>query len=399
MTLYKLSKLIPLVLPLGFAMDLYLPAIPTMEKHLNTAPTTLHLTMSLFLVAFGASQIIIGPLTDRFGRKIIGIGGALLFSLSSFWCSWSTSIEELITARIFEAIGASATQVVGFTIVKETFSVKTVTSALSTLRACIGIAPVIAPVLGALILTIWDWRACFTFLGFFGLVVLAILICFIPETLAKEKQRPLAFKQLTHSFSKMLTNRHFLLNVVGNIAAQAILFGFFSVSPYLIIRELGYTESEYSHFFASNAVAMLLTGLFAGSMVRRFGSVITIQVGGLLAMIGGSLMLLCSLLFGLTLTGYLIPNILAASGVVFILGPCLAGAIAPYPNTIGAATAFAGFLEFLFGGLLGNLLIQFPLNTPIYHAILIIFSGLGILISQQLLKCTHARVTQSPSLS
>ncbi|MDD9952236.1 MAG: multidrug effflux MFS transporter [Zetaproteobacteria bacterium] len=382
----QLIRLIPLVLPLGFAMDLYLPAIPTMEQSMHTDAATLHLTMSLFLAAFGCAQIVVGPITDRYGRRGVGLWGALIFTLASFACSQATSVYALIGARIVQAIGACITQVVAYSIVKDSFPPQVSAPSLSFLRAWTGIAPVIAPVMGAAILSQFGWQGCFHFLGAFGILVTLVLVYGVTETLPPARRQHHSALALAQLFQRMVTSSRFSLNVLSNIGAQGLLFCFFSISPFLIIRELGYSEADYSKFFACNALAILVTGLFTGRIVERLGANLTIQLGGILALCGGTLMLTSYGLHGLTLSGYLLPNICAASGVVLILGPGLAEAIAPYKHNIGSATALAGFLEYIFGGILGNILMRFPLNTPVYHGLMVVGCGGIILVCQQALR-------------
>ena len=170
------SAIIPL------SIDLYLPVLPKMVEKLSTTQSLVNLTLTFFYIFFGISTLLLGPLSDKYGRKKILLIGTTLYTLSSFFCMMAINVESLILFRIIQAIGSGAIVAVASAIIKDSFDGKKRETMFAIVQSMMMIAPIIAPLLGAFLLKFFSWRGLFGVLGFIG-IVLIVFTCLFKETL------------------------------------------------------------------------------------------------------------------------------------------------------------------------------------------------------------------------
>lgn len=235
--------------------DMYLPALPKMVSVLDTSQSQVNLTLSLFFIFFAAGLLIWGPLSEKYGRKPILSTGLVIYIISSILCAISGSITQLIIFRIFQAIGGAASTAVATAVVKDLYDGKKREHILAIVMTMVIIAPVLAPMLGALLLKFTSWRAVFWVLTGIGALALAAG-CLMDETLDHRYQG-----STLHSLGRLgvvIKNPGFssLLGIFSMVPIP--MMAFIAASSYIYIHKFGLSEQGFSFYFALNAVSAMM---------------------------------------------------------------------------------------------------------------------------------------------
>lgn len=364
----------PFVFSFAFGMDIYVPVIPEIRQIFHTSQFLVQLTLSLFILGIGIGNIFMGPISDQCGRLKVIFFSTLLFIAGALGCGAAPSIGFLIAARVVCAIGACGMLIVAFAIVRDLFSGDESAQLYSWLNAAIGISPTFAPIIGGYIALLWHWRAVFWFLAFLGLLVLLNSLFFIRETLPVEKRQ--RFDR--HAFGRykiIFSNPTFLRYMLFAAAGVSICFSFFSVSPFIIMKLLHVKQQMFGYYFGIFGLAISVGGIVAGKVVSKFGVDVTVKAGLVMICLGGLLMLLANLIFGLHLILFMLTVFISSVGAIFCLGSGAAGAMEPFPDYAGTAAASLQAGQFVIAAIIGTILMRFPINSSIPFAICILLIG------------------------
>lgn len=240
--------------------DMYLPSLPDMSTYFGSSSAITNLTLSAFFLFYAAGILFWGPLSDKYGRRKILIVGSLIYMLSSIACALSVNIYFLIAARIVQAIGAGGITSVSLAIIKDSFSGKRRETILAICQSISGLAPMLAPVIGAMILKFTNWRGAFWALALISLANFIMALLF-QETLKEENRY---HGTLLGSIGRLLIvarNKSFMLPVIIFSLNSLPFLGYIAVSSYIYVDYFGLTAQAYSYFFAANALVSL-TGPF-----------------------------------------------------------------------------------------------------------------------------------------
>lgn len=369
------SILTPFVFSFAFGLDIYIPILPQMIKIFDTTPALIQLTMSLFLLFTGLGQLFIGPLADRYGRKPVLYSSALCFSVGALCSANASEITGLIIARIVTSIGACGMLVTSFAIVRDLYSSEQSAKMYSLLNGAIGISPTFAPILGGYLYFYFGWQSVFYFLSAIGFLAFFVTKRYIYETLPKENQVKID-KTLFSRYIDVVRNPQFRVYTIISGLAEGVFFCFFSVSPFIIITLHGVPAHEFGYYFALFGCVIGLGGLASGKVLEKIGIIPTLKVGILLMFIGGGSMLAWHMLAAASLTGFLVPMIIACMGAMFIVGGSASAALEPFGAIAGTAAAALGALQFSISSLLGSVLMLFPVTSTGPYAISILLIAL-----------------------
>lgn len=364
----------PFVFSFAFGMDIYVPVIPEIRQIFHTSQFLVQLTLSLFILGIGIGNIFLGPISDQFGRLRVILISAFLFIIGALCCGAAQSIGFLIAARLVCAIGACGMLIVAFAIVRDIFSGDDSAQLYSWLNAAIGISPTFAPILGGYIALIWHWRAVFWFLAFLGLLVLLNSVFFIRETLPVAKRQRFN-RQAFARYKIIFSNPTFLRYMLFAAAGVTICFSFFSVSPFIIMKLLHVKQQMFGYYFAIFGLSITIGGIIAGKVVARYGVDTTIIIGLIMICLGGFLMLLANLIFGLHLMLFMSTVFISSVGAIFCLGSGAAGAMEPFPEYAGTAAASLQAGQFVIAAVIGTILMRFPIHSSIPFAICVLLVG------------------------
>jgi DHA1 family bicyclomycin/chloramphenicol resistance-like MFS transporter len=231
-------------------IDLYLPALPLMAEAFNTTQAKINLTLSIYFLLYAIGLLFWGPLSEKYGRKPIVITGISIYILSSVACALAENIESLIVSRVFQAFGGSAVTVVATAIVKDLYDGRAREKIMASIMSLVIIAPMVAPSLGAFILSISSWRVIFLILSIFGVISMILAICY------RESLESRYTGNLLSSWGRLtvvLKNPRFIqLLGVFSITPMALM-AFLAASSYIYIDRFGFTEQQFGYTFAFNA--------------------------------------------------------------------------------------------------------------------------------------------------
>jgi len=233
--------------------DMYLPALPSMNSYFGSSSAITNFTLSAFFLFYAVGILFWGPLSDKYGRKPILLVGSVLYAVSSIACAMSANIYFLIAARIFQGIGAGGITSVSMAVVKDSYTGKKRESILAICQSIAGLAPMIAPLVGALILSFSDWRGSFWALALISIVNLVFSILF-QETLTDEERYN---GTLFGSLGRLVVvskNKSFIVPALIFSLSMLPFMGYIAVSSYVYVDYFGLSAQVYSYFFAANAL-------------------------------------------------------------------------------------------------------------------------------------------------
>ena len=348
----KTAIVLGLVSAIGpFAIDMYLPALPSIAADLGASATATQMTLVAFFLAFGLSQLVYGPWSDGAGRKtplVIGIG---LFIVGAIGCGLATSIGGLIAWRVIQGVGAAAGMVVPRAIIRDLHTGHEATRLMSLVMLVFSVSPIVAPLVGSGLTVLFGWRAVFAAVTIAALSGLVLIGTVLPETHATGDRRVARLGSMAQSVRHLLGDGRFLgLTFVGALG-WASLFVFLANSSFLYIGHFGLTPTEFGMAFAINAVGFIGGSQGAAYLGRQLGLDRAVVVAA--GLYGGSAILL----FGIVALGLATLPVLI--GLLFLTFTCL-GLLLPTSMVLsleehgpiaGMASALGGTLQMVTGGL------------------------------------------------
>jgi DHA1 family bicyclomycin/chloramphenicol resistance-like MFS transporter len=333
--------------------DLYLPSLPTIGADFGSDNAAVQLTLSVFLAGFAFSQLVYGPLSDRYGRRPMILGGLVVYLLASLACAYAPNIEALIAARFLQAVGACVGPVLGRAAVRDIYGRERAASMLSYMGMVMALAPAFGPILGGFVEVLFGWRANFFVLAAFCLVILIATVVTLPETnkwKSRDATRP---GRLVSTYLGLLRHRSYIGYVVIVACTYSGIFSFISGSSFVLIGLLGLSPDVYGFCFAAIVVGYMIGAYLSGRFTVRLSLERMVQIGTAVQVAGG--------LLGVALYAAGIISVSAVVGpvVVFMIGTGLvlpnaqAGAIGPFPRVAGSASALLGFFQMGLAALVG----------------------------------------------
>ncbi|MDQ0279534.1 DHA1 family bicyclomycin/chloramphenicol resistance-like MFS transporter [Arthrobacter silviterrae] len=333
-----------------FTIDLYLPAFPIIGKELNVSATAVQLTLTATTIGFAAGQLVVGPFSDRFGRRVPLILATALHVAASIGAAMSTDITMLGIFRILQGIGAAGGGVVAMAMIRDLFGGYRLVRMLSYMSLVNGMAPIFAPVIGSQLLGIMDWPGIFWFLAGYGALVVVAAFVFIIETLPPEKRKSDGVS-VASRYKAVFGDRIFVGTLLVGGLNFAALFTYLSASTFLFQNTYGFTPQQYGFLFAINSLGVVTGVQVAARIMRRVGPQWVIAGATVVQVAAAAAMVLFDQL-GLGLWGVMVPLwfFIAATGLMFpsvqVLG------LARNGRQAGTAASLLGAATFGFAGLI-----------------------------------------------
>ncbi|HVV68131.1 MAG TPA: multidrug effflux MFS transporter [Gammaproteobacteria bacterium] len=372
--------LAPFVFSFAFAMDVYIPVVPEMKQYFHTNQANVQLTLSLFMVVTGLGQLLMGPITDQYGRRRIIFFSVFSFIIGSLICALSNSIQLLIAGRLVQAFGGCGMMVAAFAMVRDKFSGNDGAKVYSFLNCGLAMSPLFAPIIGSYLATWFDWRAEFVFLIAIGILVLMLALFRIKETLALEKRVKLDLGIFRRYFN-ILTHPIFISYACCTSAGLTIFFTFFSSSPYIIINLLHAPVKNFGYYFFTVGFTFFIGSMISGKVADKIGPFKTVLIGSIFMLVAGVSMEVWYLSMGISKAQFLLPCMLAGLGGSFMMGAGVGGAMQPFAAMAGSAAALVGCLQFLIGALVGSYVMRWQVQSTTPLAITMIVCSLVALMA------------------
>lgn len=363
MGLYLCLVLLVVFCPL--AIDIYLPAFPVMASEFATSNDTIALTISLFMAAVGLGQLLFGPLSDKYGRKPIAIIGIVLYLIGAIGVLFAPSIFLLLVARLIQGLGASATFVTTFALVRDNFSANKSAQMISYLNGIVCFIPALAPVIGAFLTLKFGWQANFILLAAFAIVGLILVSILIPA-----RTLPSTGEQ-TGSFKAILMHPQFAFNGLICLFSMSSILAFVSKAPAFLMLELTLSTTEFTLWFSINAVISIVASFLAPQVIKRSTQVALIIGLTLMVLAGCALIWVAS---SISLLAFMLPIFVASFGFALTLGAAAGAALAPFKHMAGTASALVGLLQMSGAGVFVSILTLFELSAPYLIALNLLMS-------------------------
>ncbi|MBL8706028.1 MAG: Bcr/CflA family multidrug efflux MFS transporter [Rhodospirillales bacterium] len=337
------------------SVDMYLPGLPALAREFNAAPGTVQLTLSSFFIGIALGQLFYGPICDRYGRKKPLYFGVVLFILASFACAMVNSVEALIAMRFLQAFGCCAGMVMPRAMVRDLFEPREAARVFAMLMLVMGVAPILAPLIGGYVLIFFGWHAIFWGLGGYAMVVL-VAAWFLPETHRPVEGHTLSVMGALRGYQAVLVDRRFLGYALAGALPIAGMFAYIAGSPFVFIEHFGLAAEKFGWMFGLNAGGFIATSQLNGRLLRRYAperiaataswfaaaaALVLLVVGYTEA--GGLYGIAASLFFCIAPMGLILPNSAAA-------------ALAGHGPRAGTAAAAMGILQFAGGGITSALI-------------------------------------------
>lgn len=327
--------------------DLYLPALPALTRSLAAPVASAQLTLSGLLLAFGCSQLIWGPLSDRFSRRPILLAGLVTYTVASLGSAFAPSMAALIVWRVAQGAAMGAVVMCARATVRDLYAPLAGARAMSRSLTGLGVVACLCAPVGGLLTEWLGWRAALLALTVYAAVTLGLVLWLLPETLTRRNPLALQPGMLARTWGEVLRHPAFWAFSLLTMASYGGLFTFLASSSFVFIEVLGLTRTQYGLTLLSTALAYLLGTLLCRRLLVRIGLRRTVAIAGLLSVTGGTLMVLAALAGWHQLWPLLAPLYL------FMLGhgihqPCgQTGSMGPFPHAAGVASALNGCLTML----------------------------------------------------
>jgi DHA1 family bicyclomycin/chloramphenicol resistance-like MFS transporter len=344
-TLTQIAVLAALAATGTLATNILLPSLPQMAASLKVSTAEVTSAITVFLAVFALGQLVVGPISDRYGRRWPVLTGFAVFFAGSVWCGLATDLPSLLTGRVVQAAGACATSVLSRAIARDLFSGPALARAMALIMIAMAAAPGFSPLLGGALDLMFGWRSEFALVGLFAALGALAYGTVLGETHGSMRI-PLDPVAITRTYLGLSIDRRFLIPAAAVSLIMGALFSVFSALPRVLIEMMRFTPIQLGLFFAGTVMIVFAAGMLATRLAPRFGLDRSIR-GGLVAVAFGSIAIL---LVSITSSSF-IPFLAAMS--VFLLGMGIvnplgtAQALSPFGEKAGAASALLGFWQMM----------------------------------------------------
>lgn len=351
-TPWALVLLLGLLTAMGpLAIDMYLPSLPAIGRDLNAQAGQAQATVSAFLAGMAIGQFFYGPASDRFGRRPSILTGVVIYTLGSAWCALAPSAEQLIFARFIQALGACAGGVVARAVVRDQFSHIETARMLSLLMLVMGLAPILAPLGGGLLLNFGSWRLIFGFMTLFGVAVGVAAVMRLKESRSQETYLQAASETPIRAYLELLKQRRLIGYAIVGALNGATLFTYIAASPEILIETYKVPAAAFGWVFGVNAAGIIGANQVNRLLLRRHTTDFVLQRANLIA-IGFGVALALAAFTGVGERWTVLPLlfcVLSTHG--FVQGNAMAGALTVDPLRAGSISALMGACSFGAGAL------------------------------------------------
>lgn len=354
--------------------DMYLPALPLIASDFSTRINLVQLTITAWLAGNTSVQLIVGPLSDRYGRRPILFGGGLLFLLSTLGCTLAPSLTFLIGSRFLQGVGVCTMMVAGYASIHELYDDKKAIHILIWMGSAAVIAPTIGPVFGGLFLMFTSWRVIFLSLFLLGALSLLALWFSMPESTSTHTRKPINMNNLVTTYKKILSNSHFMISAASFALLYGGILGWITTSPFILMETLKLSPAEFGYLQFPIFGAYVI-GAQLKQLMKKMTNENLISLGLIITLLAGIGLIIFSALIPTNLLSFVIPMIIYSLGFGFAAAPLNRATITATSEQKGTAMAVF-YLTMTGAGTLISLILSIFNETLLYSTLVIGFSSL-----------------------
>jgi MFS transporter, DHA1 family, multidrug resistance protein len=347
---WRVVLLLGSLIALGpLSIDLYLPALPDLTDDLSASPSSVQLTLTGILVGLGVGQLLIGPLTDIYGRRRPLLAGIAVNVVASLLCAVAPSIVVLDVLRVLQGVGAAAASVVAMAVVRDLFTGRAAAAVISRLVMVMGLAPVLAPSLGSAVLEVGSWRTMFVVLAGLGILIGALAVFGLKETLPPERRAAPGVRATLRGYGVLLRDPSLLGFMAIASLTMAAVFAYVSGASFVLQDGFGVDTGTFAILFGVGAVGLIVSSQVNVALLRRFGPGTILSAALSVAAVAGIVLLANAVTGTGGLFGIVVP-IWVILATVALCGPnATALALSAHGERAGAAAALLGAAQFAVG--------------------------------------------------
>lgn len=354
---YRLAVILGALTAMGpLAIDMYLPALPTIAREMASSTGSVQVSLAVYFIGIACGQAFYGPISDRWGRKRALYFGLTLFSVSSVGCAMARDVTALIALRFMQALGGCAPLVVPRAVVRDYFDQRGSVRMLSVLMLVMGLAPILAPLVGGQLLVNFGWRSVFWLLAAYGAFWLVIVAAFLHESLPPARRRRQRAADVVATYLGLLRDRTYIGYVLTGALIFAGLLAYISGSPFVFIELFGVPPEEYGLFFGVNAIGIIIASQVNRWLANKYDARHIISAVLPVSVTAGAVLLIDAATGFGGFPGILVPLFFYIATHGFIMPNTTALAMAPHGAVAGSASALLGTVQFVLGATAGALL-------------------------------------------
>jgi MFS transporter, DHA1 family, multidrug resistance protein len=383
---YRLAVILGALTAMGpLAIDMYLPALPTIVRQLQSTPALVQVSLAVYFTGIALGQAFYGPLSDRIGRKPALYFGLTVFIGSSIGCALAGHVRTLIAFRLLQALGGCAPLVVPRAVVRDFFDEIGAVRMLSMLMLVMGLAPILAPLVGGQLLVNFGWRSVFWVLAAYGTLWLVLVGLFLPESLPLERRQRQPMTAVLATYGLLLRDRRYMGYVLSGALIFSGLLAYIAGSPFVFIELFHVPPERFGLYFGTNAVGIITASQVNRWLANRIDARRIVRAVLVAAMTAGVVLLVnASTGFG-GFPGILVPLFCFIACHGFVMPNTTALAMAPHGRIAGSASALLGTLQFVLGATAGALVGALGNGTAAGFAAVIAGCGTAAFMTHQLL--------------
>ncbi|WGY72203.1 multidrug effflux MFS transporter [Burkholderia cepacia] len=371
-------------------IDAYLPSLPAMADALHGTDAQLQLTLTLYMVGYALSMLVSGPLSDRYGRRPVLLGGLCVYVVASAACALSINIPALIVARIFQALGGCIGTVIGRVIVRERYPAETQATMLGHISAGMALSPVVAPLAGSAIAEWFGWRGVFGWLAAGGLVATAMVLRYLPETRERDVQ-PASGPGLLRTYAGLLRERRFLRYSLAISFVYCTYYPFIAESSTLFQRQIGVSGPVYAAIFGVTVLGYLIGSSAFARTSTRWKPDSVIAAAAVVNLAGATVLWIGGTIAPTAVAALVVPMFVVMIAVGIAIPACQFAVMQPYTKIAGTASGLFFFIQMAITAACGGVLASLSDGTA--RPMIVVTAGASVAFAAVVVGFRERRVT------
>lgn len=362
----------------SLSTDMYIASLPSLAKVFEVPASTVQLTLSIFVIGFGSAQLAAGPLSDRFGRRPVLLGGLALYLAASVLCALSPSIWMLIAARLLQALGCCATFIIGRAIIRDAYAPEDGMRVMVRASSWLSLTPLLGPIVGSYLEVWFGWRAAFAVHSVVSACLLLAVFLRLPETNASKNPDATNLSGLIASYREVLGTRAFWAYALPGALSYGSIFAFISGSSMALIRILNLPVTWFGYCFSFGTLGYMLGTMLCQRLLRKMSAGSAFRIGTMASLAAGVLFL-ASVVTGMQHWTVVVAVMFLTFGAHGVNSPVSqAGAVSPFPTQAGTAAGLSGGLYMVMAFIIGSI-VGASYNGTLYPLAIIALAN-GVLL-------------------